>query len=307
MLFGAHLYGTATPQSDLDYKGVFLPTKEEVLLGRIPKSRHYSTGSSACKNTAADTDVELYSLHYFVKLACDGQTVALDMLHAPAEAILESSTIWDTIVRNREKFYTKNIQSFVDYARRQASRYGIKGSRLNATAQVLDILKRENPEQKIRVVWEQLPRTEHCFDREPDANGMRQFQVCGKTFQESASIGCVIPILQKYYDEYGRRAQSASENKNIDWKAVSHALRAAYQVREILTEGTITFPLRAADFLRQVKQGALDYISEVAPVLEGLMDEVETLACTSSLPEKVDRAFWERFICETLERELFAH
>lgn len=31
MVFGAHLYGTATPESDLDYKGIFLPAKEELL------------------------------------------------------------------------------------------------------------------------------------------------------------------------------------------------------------------------------------------------------------------------------------
>jgi hypothetical protein len=64
---------------------------------------------------------------------------------------------------------------------------------------------------------------------------MRQYQVCGKTFQESATIGYVIPIVEKFYNDYGRRAKLAAENKNIDWKAVSHALRAAYQTKEILT------------------------------------------------------------------------
>ena len=36
--FGSHLYGTDTPESDTDYKGIFMPTKEMVLLGKIPKS-----------------------------------------------------------------------------------------------------------------------------------------------------------------------------------------------------------------------------------------------------------------------------
>jgi len=98
----------------------------------------------------------------------------------------------------------------------------------------------------------------------------------------------------------------AAENKNIDWKAVSHALRAAYQTKEILTEGTITFPLRNADFLRKIKQGKLDYLSEVGPLLETLMEEVESLAVASNLPETVDRKFWDQFICDTLEKELFS-
>ena len=34
---------------------------------------------------------KIYSLHYFLKLACDGQTVAMDMLHAPDKLLVESS------------------------------------------------------------------------------------------------------------------------------------------------------------------------------------------------------------------------
>ncbi len=305
MIFGAHLYGTATPDSDLDYKGIFLPTKEELLLGRVPKSHNYSTGREESRNTKNDIDIELYSFHYFIKLACDGQTVAMDMLHAPENMILQKSNIWAAIVKNKQKFYTKNLRSFIDYARRQAGKYGIKGSRINAALQVLKILKKEDSSKKMREVWNQLPRVEHCYDVAPAPNGMRQYQVCGKSFQESATIGYVIPIIEKFYNDYGRRAKLAAENKNIDWKAVSHALRAAYQTKEILTENTINFPLRTADFLIKVKQGKLDYLSEVGPVLETLMEEVESLALTSNLPETVDRKFWDQFICQTLERELF--
>jgi len=306
MKFGAHLYGTATPDSDLDYKGIFLPTKAQLLLGRIPKSHNSSTGKDDSRNTKNDVDTELYSLNYFIKLACDGQTVAMDMLHAPDGMILEKSKIWDRILKNRQKFYTKNLKSFIDYARRQASKYGIKGSRINAARQVLELLKKEDPSKKMREVWSRLPRIEHCYDVAPDPSGLRQYQVCGKSFQESATIGYVIPIIEKFYDEYGRRAKLAAENKNIDWKAVSHALRAAYQTKEILTEGTITFPLRNADFLRKIKQGKLDYLSEVGPLLETLMEEVESLAVASNLPETVDRKFWDQFICDTLEKELFS-
>ena len=306
MKFGAHLYGTATSDSDIDYKGIFMPSKDEVLLGRIPKSHSHSTGKDESKNTKDDIDVEIYSFHYFIKLACDGQTVAMDMLHAPEEMILQSSDIWKAIIKNRHKFYTKNLKSFIDYTRRQASKYGIKGSRINAALQLLELLKREDPLKKIREIWDELPRIEHCYDIAPDPNGMRQYQVCGKSFQESATIGYVIPILEKFYDDYGRRARLAAENRNIDWKAVSHALRAAYQIREILTENSLTFPLKMAPFLMKVKKGELDYLTEVAPVLESLMEEVEELSLSSSLPETVDRKFWDQFICNAVESEMFS-
>ena len=303
MKFGAHLYGTATSASDLDYKGVFLPSKQDVLLGRIGKSCSYTTGQDSTRNKPGDVDYEYYSLHYFIKLACEGQTVAMDMLHAPDNMIMKKSAVWDAIVANRERFYTRNLKAFIEYARRQAGKYGIRGSRLNAVARVLEVLKAEASEKKLRDIWEALPRTDHCFDMGPDPKGMRQYQVCGKTFQESVRIAYVIPILQKFYDEYGQRAVQAAENRNIDWKAVSHAIRAAYQTKEILTRGSITFPLANAAFLKRVKQGELDYRTEAAPALEALMEEVEALVRTSSLPEKADTDYWDRFICDTLERE----
>ena len=306
MKFGAHLYGTATSDSDVDYKGIFMPSKDEVLLGRIPKSHSHSTGKDESRNTKNDIDVEIYSFHYFIKLACDGQTVAMDMLHAPGDMILQSSNIWKEIIKKREKFYTRNLKSFIDYARRQASKYGIKGSRINAALQVLELLKQEDPSKKMREIWDELPRVEHCYDIASDPNGMRQYQVCGKSFQESATIGYVIPILEKFYNDYGRRAKLAAENKNIDWKAISHALRAAYQTKEILTENNLVFPLKMAPFLMKVKQGRLDYLTEVAPVLESLMEEVEELSLSSTLPKTVDRKFWDQFICDAVESEVFS-
>jgi hypothetical protein len=305
MKFGAHLYGTDTPDSDLDIKGVFLPSKRDILLATVPKCYNFTTGDQIGKNTSADTDIELYSLNYFIDLACQGQTVALDMLHAPDEMLLETSAIWHSIVSNRSAFYTRNLSSFINYARRQASKYGIKGSRLNAVQSVLDIMKKADGESRLRELWDDLPRNEHCIERGKDPNGMRQYEVCGKIFQESAKVGYVIPILEKFMESYGQRARLAASNTDIDWKAVSHALRAAYQVRELLTDNTITFPLKDAKFLMDVKTGSLDYLTVVAPALEALMEEVEELSSHSDLPEECDRAMWEDFICETIEREVF--
>jgi len=306
MKFGSHLYGTSTPDSDLDYKGVFLPSKEEVLLNRIPKVYSNSTKKgSEERNTSDDVDMEIYSLHYFLKLACEGQTVALDMLHAPDEMILVKSPAWDAIISNREKFYTKNLKAFIGYARRQAAKYGIKGSRLNAAFQVLELIKLVDPSEKLGACWDNLPTGDHCHFVERTPQGIRQYQVCGKIFQETQAVGYTIPILQRYHDEYGRRAREAAENKGIDWKAISHALRAAYQTRELLKDNTITFPLKNADFLLKVKKGELDYLTEVVPVLESLMDEVETLSTESKLPPKTNRKYWDSFLMIVLEDSLF--
>jgi len=308
MKFGSHLYGTDTPESDLDFKGVFMPSPEEIYLGRIPKSHHHTTkAGSDARNTAADVDTESYSLHYFLELAVEGQTVALDMLHAPADMVLVTSPLWQTIVQHRHRFYTRSLQAFIGYARRQAAKYGIKGSRLNATASVIDILRQHSREDRLTTVWEKLPLGEHLKMLDLNPHGLRQYQVCGKAIQESAAVGYALDILERFYAEYGRRAQLAAENKGIDWKAVSHAMRAAIQTKHILTQGTIVFPLPEAALLLKIKQGQLDYTTVVAPMLEDMMSEVEELSAASALPEKADRRWWDDFLLRAVEDHLWRY
>ncbi len=309
-IFGSHLYGTDSESSDKDYKGIFLPTLDEVYLGKILKSIKADTNKSNTKNTSEDEDIEIYSLHYFIELACKGETVALDMLHAPANCWIKSTPTWERLVENREMFYTKNLSAFIGYARRQASKYGIKGSRLNAAKEVMDFLKKEMELYgittsyayvKLEQVWDRLPTGEHIHFHESSVEAKRKFreyEVCGRRVQETATLQYAYEMFKTFHDAYGHRAREAAQNKNVDWKAVSHAIRAAFQVKEIMTEGTIIFPLKEAGFIKQVKNGKLDYTTVVAPKLEELIDECEVLSAESSLPEKVNRVFWNNFIID---------
>ena len=302
MFFGSHLYGTATPESDTDYKGVFMPSKKDILLGRIPKSINTMTKKdNEAKNSSEDVDTEIYSLQYFIKLACEGQTVALDMLHAPPNMILSSHPVWDEIVKERHRFYTCNLKAFIGYARKQAAKYGIKGSRLNAARQIIDYLSDKDPASKLSEWWCDLPHGEHLHFVDDNPNEIPQFQVCGKILQATQRVDYALKIINNFYEAYGKRAEKAAKNEGVDWKAISHAVRSALQVKEVLIDGTITFPLKETSTVLAIKNGEMDYTTEAAPLLESLMDEVETLSEKSELPQKVDRKFWDNFLVKTIE------
>ena len=299
-IFGSHLYGCDTPESDKDYKGIYLPNIEDCILNKIPKSFSKTSGDDRSKNTKEDIDEETYSLQYFIELACEGQTIALDMIHCNDECLIENSDIWEEIRKNRNKFYTKNLKAFVSYCRTQSAKYGIKGSRLNTSQEVLNFLNTyKGKSYKLQDVLDKLPSLEHTYILDdPKNKDIKLYQVCGKKFQSTSKIDYIIPILEKFYSDYGERARLAKENKNIDWKSLSHAIRAALQTKEILTTMDLVFPLKDAKLLLDIKQGKLDYITEVAPMLERLMDEIEELSKLSLLPEKVDRKFWDDFIVD---------
>jgi len=88
------MYGTNVATSDLDYKSILIPRAEDILLQR---ARHnISTTTKAVKdsrNSAHDVDTEAFALHEWMKLLLEGQTMALDMLFAPPDFVLETSPI----------------------------------------------------------------------------------------------------------------------------------------------------------------------------------------------------------------------
>lgn len=140
--FGSHLYGTATEGSDTDYKGVFLPSRKMVLLQRVPKSIRFDTKHGHGKNTKDDIDVEYYSLQYFLRLACQGQTIVLDMLHTTKECTEVTSDVWEYLQDHRKDFYTRNLKAFIGYAYQQAAKYGLRSGRLGNVKQVIEVLEK---------------------------------------------------------------------------------------------------------------------------------------------------------------------
>lgn len=301
--YGSHLYGTETKDSDLDIKGIYLPTKEDLYLQRVENSITFDTKDGNEKNTSEDTDEEYYSLQYFIKLACKGETVALDMLHCPKDKLYVAQPIWNLLVRHRKKFYTKNLASFINFAKTQAIKYSVKGDKLNEVREIMLFFGGLEPLTRLRDVWEDIPTGEYLVKHpvSEEQNNLRTIEICGRKLQETTSAEYAYRVAETICDRYGERAKLAATNSGIDFKALSHAVRAAFQIKSILKDDTITFPLAIADELRDIKLGKRDYTTQIVPRLEELIEEVEELLNVSELPEEVDRAFWDNFIVEVYD------
>lgn len=299
MIFGSHLYGTSSETSDTDYKAVFMPSVREICLGQIPRTRPIKTTDNTRRNTSHDVDEDHYSLHYFVALALKGETAALDMLHAPKSALLVTSPTWEYLQAHRDRFYTRQLYGLVGYARKQAAKYGIKGSRIAAAKQVVALLETKEPQQKLHEFWGDLPLNEHNKMVTTDVDHL--YSVCGKRFHDTVKVKHVLPILQDFLLRYGARARAAERSEGVDWKALSHAIRAAHQVLHIFRDGGFTYPLAQTPLLIKVKNGQIPY-PEVAAYLDGLMIEVEEAAKHSTLPQNPDQEAWEDWLCEETQK-----
>ena len=316
-VFGSHLYGLNTPTSDKDYKGIFLPHPRDILLGKAPKTIDTSTGDKSSKNTVDDIDRQLYSLPKFISLACDGDTVALDMLHADDSKLIANSEIWQYIRSNRWRFYTTELTGLFGYVRKQAAKYGVKGSRLAALREIYDVLQgledtrkewvshpsgraAQLTEFRVKVgeVSDKFPTNEFCrfvTDTTQKAGCQDFYEVLGRKFQSTITVAEMKKSVYKLWDEYGERARQAEANNGIDWKALSHALRGGLQLISIYKHGDIVYPLEESQLLKEVKAGTKPF-SFVQEKLEEVMGEVERLAAVSTYPKEVDREFWDDFI-----------
>ena len=306
MVFGSKLYGTDNENSDTDYKGVFLPSKNECFLNNYKKVVTKSSGGPG-KNNANDVDEELYSLQYFMHLAYKGEMIVLDMLHAPEDKMATNTPIWRSLREKRSMFYSKNMHGYLGYIRKQVSRYSAKGDRLNAMKSVLDYLKGFDGTLKLNIkgIWEGLPVGQYCFKVElPQEERWELYEVAGKRFPETITVANAKEMVQRNYDKSGNRAKKAQLNNGIDWKAVSHAFRAVFQLQELLDTNDLVYPLKEAQYLKDVKEGKLDYKKDkVGERLEQELDLVECKILVSDWPEKVNKDLLDAFIIDVYSKE----
>lgn len=311
-LFGSHLYGTDTEKSDKDYKGIFLASLDDIILKQDKHVIYDCTKNSAAgyRNSPDDIDIEYKELREFLREAMAGQTYALDMLFSNKALWITNSPEWEFIIQNRSKLLSKNVQPFLGYIRQQTAKYGLKGARLAELQRVLKYFE-QLPEKDLigdhikGLELSEFVRVYEVTNERP--NGLpalteTYLEVLGKKFQLKTQIQHIIRPLRKFDEEYGGRSRMAAKNEGVDWKAVSHAFRCSYQLIELATHQEIVFPLKEAEFLKQVKTGQIPWL-ELQDKLTELMDKSFKALESSPLPEVPDREFWHEFILKTYRRQ----
>ena len=291
---GSRLHGTETKDSDWDYKGVFMPPAREILLGKIKKSVNLGKiNKHGERNTKDSIDLEMYSLHHFLSKARMNETNAMDMLHCPKEKLVISSNLWECIYQKRAFFYSKKMAAYTGMAKRQFRLYTDKKEKLDTAILIRNFLKEYPRKNKLGSVWDDLPLTKHSLFAPANGNIM-QYEVCGKIIPETVTISYAIGMLDNIICSYGERVKKLPENGK-DWKSISHALRAAFQAKELLVRHDLTFPLFQAAWLTDVKKGEVEF-QTVLDILKTELDEINIISEQSSLPENVDMEYWDNFL-----------
>jgi len=288
-VFGSHLYGTDGPDSDKDYKGIFLPSKKRCFLGQNIKSITRNTSDSNRKNSKEDIDLQLWSLQYFLEMVSKGETNSLDLLYSASykDIVLFEDVRMLKIFNNYKKLFDiKNCNAYVGYAIGQAKKYGIKGSRLGVLKNIYnwcedyfededDLFETQRLSSVMYDIEEEFSDPSYCFVK--NFNGIPGLVICGKVHLATITINEFKDRIYTDYEKYGDRARAAEKSEGIDWKAISHAVRSLIQMESLIQTGAIRYPLEEAEMIKSVKTGQMDFPSVEEYISEKIYEIDEQL------------------------------
>lgn len=95
---GSHAYGTDTPESDVDVRGVVTRCPKDILIGNNDESF-----------TDPESDVTLYTFDKFVRMLASGNPNIVDMVGVGPECIIHRTDVSDLVFDNIDLFMSKRI------------------------------------------------------------------------------------------------------------------------------------------------------------------------------------------------------
>ena len=123
-LGGSHSYGTNTPESDVDYKGITIPPKSYYFGIKNFDSYHSPEGK--------DPDIVVYSLKKYTNLAMQANPNVLELLFLSPKHYIYVHPIAQELIENRNLFLTQLChRSFTGYALSQLKRMKNRKGRPN--------------------------------------------------------------------------------------------------------------------------------------------------------------------------------
>lgn len=307
---GSQLFGTATPTSDLDVKGVFLPSRESLYLQSAPQqfTRNTNNSGSGMKNSSDDVDVTVWSVQFWLKLVLRGDINAVSLLfsHTNPEAVLEGTdTAFLKSLRGLDatRLLSRQLSGMMGFAYAQAIRYTDRGKHLRAVRAAIDHLERAThglvgdvaPTILLEIADDRL-----ASERVNDA-GQRQLAVLEKAFDYTARASWALGPLRELEQGYGKRSRAAM-SAGVDFKAFSHSLRVLEEIRQLHLTGRVHYPHAPAfaTVMRDAKIGAYTYEALVA-LMDEKLEAARAAEARSLLPERPDREYAEAFLLSLYE------
>jgi hypothetical protein len=292
---GSHLYGLSTPQSDVDYVSVFLPTPFELL--SLEQVERVSSGTKSSgenrRNTKDDIDDVAYSLPRYLQLVLGGNPELTEILFSPTWEVYGEEFKW---VRNNASLLisSRANDSFMGFAISQKKKLTYKKERYTQLCQAIDYLEPKNKEEPMsEETASKLNQTVKVYKGSKHNN---------ESFHKGLPTKIIYDKLVEERDNYGWRLHTSSFLKlGYDTKFASHTLRLLAEGEELTRTGRITLPLEGdnREIIMAVKQGDVS-LEDFYKICTEWEDKYRVALEISVLPKEPNRKTVNQWLVSTL-------
>lgn len=357
--FGSHLYGTNTENSDLDFRGVYIPTINDLILHKdkdeineeltlfeirdeynknpVIYTKEPKTLISSWHLKQIKVDIKIFSLQKFIKLCSKADTNALDLLFSynperkdiqqydyNKEQYYENGILAHPYIPfiefliNRGKLInTDRLESPITYAFKQATKYSIKGERRQV---MLNLLKHVNTYLFLDTTPADVPLSRFMTDfiyedgtpvinqyidgkhvkiDELDNKGKKEkyLYVCGVQHQFNLELKRFAQRLEEKINKEYTSQRTIDAADGNDWKALSHAIRILFEIKQLLEIQTIQFPVHP--IVKQIKLGQISR-QDIDNLFDNTFQDIMEQIKQNKLNWKYDEEFWNDFLLSVI-------
>ncbi len=333
MTAGSRAYGTNTPESDYDYRGVCIPLDRAYYFG-FKKFEQYED---------KENEIVIYDLRKTLQLITDCNPNMVDLLYADPSTVNKITPFWERVQANRHLFLSKKARfTYTGYAYAQLKR--IKTHRnylLNPPKKKPERSDYGLPENEKLVPQDQIGAFQnvlaflmkdsvqfmHLSDeakKELDAvDFVGLVQAKGQLDDVMAKVQAItgatdswmsalqqehqyLSALREYQSYQNWQKQRNAKRAELeakygyDTKHAMHLVRLMRMGKEILAEGKVNVMRPDREELLDIRRGAWSY-DLVVDYAEKMQTEIADLYETSTLQKEPDRKAIEELCVSLIE------
>ena len=290
-LGGSHAYGTNIETSDIDIRGVLLPTKEE-LIGM----HHFE------QKLDEETDTCLYEFNKFIRLVCNCNPNVIEMLGCRDYIVFNE--VGKCLIENAKRFLSKKCTiTFAGYATAQLRR--LENALCHDSYSEEDKIKHIKATMDVAML--KLEEKNEIFKNKgievnADENGVNlNIHVDNQPIAEVRAALNDILTIEKTYNKLNHR-NNKKDLPHLN-KHAMHLFRLYYTVFDILEHYDIrTYRYKERELLLEIRNGKLikdnQLTEEFRTLLKSLEDRLEELKKTTQIPATYDNEWVEEFVLD---------